>query len=118
MLPGTGSCGPSASASAGPRLYRASAGGSTGQRQRSQVTTEPFAEELRGCVRDLKAQLAERDSALTAAGEELAAVRAQVEKLDNEKETTQGVCSHRHPVPFRQTSNCDVRENMREAHSC
>lgn len=51
---------------------------------RPAATTEPFAEELRGVVRDLKAQLVERAA-------ELEAFRAEVDSIQNEKTAVQSV---------------------------
>lgn len=63
-----------------------------GQRQqRSEAAVEPFAEELRGCVRDLKAQLAERDTSLAAASEQLATLRAEMEVVNSVRESAESV---------------------------
>eukprot|EP00892_Ulva_mutabilis_P002668 jgi/Ulvmu1/12401/UM009_0048.1 len=57
---------------------RMSAGGAAAP-QRAAVAQEPFAEELRGVVSRLKAQLAERDAALAERDAALLAAQAQVE---------------------------------------
>lgn len=73
---------------------RLSAGaGLAGQRQqRSEAAVEPFAEELRGCVRDLKAQLAERDTSLAATSEQLETLRAEIAAVNSVKESAESVC--------------------------